>query len=457
VVKTLTVIDGGGRGPPQGGGGGDRDSSDWRLQLTRNKQGGIIANTHNLALIFENDDALSGMFALDEFANRVVLKRDAPWSGGSRSEFTEVDGVELSAWLGVGAVFGGYEISAKSTLVIEVVEAVARRHKFHPVREYLVGLKWDGIERVPLLFSAHCGTADDEYHKRVALIFMLSAAARILRPGCKVDTMLVLEGAQGLGKTRVTQTLFGGDQWYVDAQRSPAERDFYQDLVGKWGVEIGEMTSFSKAEANKVKQTLSATADVYRPSYGRYSRTFPRQCVFVGTTNEKEWQRDHTGGRRFLPVAVAHVDVESIAQVRDQLWAEAVARLDRGEEWWTLPERALGEQDARYIEDAWEQVLLVWLSGLGHSESYSGLRLAHREMLGEVTEISMAELIIRALGIDRGRIDKMMQARVSAVLRRWGWDKYRTTKYGPQLWVWYAPQTWAPMRSPNASSSVLDD
>lgn len=434
---------GGGSGP--GGGGGDRDESDWRSLLTYTKDHNTQATLHNLTTILENDVGLEGLIGLDEFANRVTLHRDPPWTGGSRDEFSELDGAELAAWLGHPA---GYKMVVKSSMVLEAVEAVARRHKFHPVKDYLNGLTWDGEARIDRLFIDHCGTMDDAYHKRVAAIFMLSAAARILRPGCKVDTMLVLEGEQGLGKTRVTQALFGGDRWYMDAQRSPAEKDFYQDIVGKWGVEIGEMTSFSKAEANKVKQTLSATSDTYRPSYGRYSRTFPRQCVFVGTTNEHEWQRDHTGGRRYLPVQVMRMDVVAIEGIRDQLWAEAVARLKQGEGWWELPEKATEAQDERYIEDAWSQPMLIWLSGLRHSESYKDLMFATRGVLGDIEEVTVADLMVRALHIDTGRISRADQMRVAAILTKWRWTSYRTRKFGPLTRLWYAPHDWEPLKKP---------
>ncbi len=449
-VRTLKIVDGGKGLGPTPPGGGERGADYWRTALTYSKDGAVQTTMHNLVTVLEHDEQLRGLIGLDEFANRVTLHREAPWNGGNCEEFAELDGVELSAWLGNPERYG---MIVKSSMVLEAVEAVARRHRFHPVRDYLRGLVWDGVDRIEQLFPKHCGTADDAYHRRVALIFMLSAAARVLRPGCKVDTMLVLEGEQGIGKTRVTQVLFGGDRWYMDAQRSPSEKDFYQDIVGKWGVEIGEMTSFSKAEANKVKQTLSATADTYRPSYGRYSRTFPRQCVFIGTTNEHEWQRDHTGGRRYLPVRVMHVDVPAIEVVRDQLWAEAVARLDRGEEWWQLPERAQEEQDERYIEDAWAQPLLLWLSGHGHVDSYERLVLARRGMLGDVEEVGVYDLMTRALHIDGGRITKADQMRVGAILTRWKWLSYRTTKYGgQQARLWYAPPGWVPVTKPTAGA-----
>jgi predicted P-loop ATPase len=431
VPKKLTVIVGGGSPP----GGGQTGADDWQNKLTCTKDGAVQAAMHNLMLILEMDPQLAGLLALDEFANRVVVRRAPPWSGGNDGEFTELDGVELSAWLGSP---DRYQMIVKSSMVLEAVEAVARRHKFHPVRDYLRTLKWDGEPRLRRLFVDHFGATDDEYHQRVAEIFMVSAAARILRPGCKVDTMLVLEGGQGLGKTRVTQVLFGGDRWYMDAQRSPAEKDFYQDIVGKWGVEIGEMTSFSKAETNKVKQTLSATSDTYRPSYGRYSRTFPRQCVFIGTTNENEWQRDHTGGRRFLPVGVTRVDVSAIEAVRDQLWAEAVALLDDGLDWWVLPSDAKDQQDERYLEDSWSEPISRWLDGRAPSSDkvdvYAGIEMCQNPYI--VTECSTTEILTRALHIDLARHTKQDQMRVAAIMTRLAWDKYRPQRYGTRVWLW---------------------
>ena len=447
---TLKVLDGGGGGPtpPDGGAPG---ADDWRMKLTRTNSGAVQGTMHNLLTILEHDDALRDLVALDEFANRIVLSRDPPWRGFSSGEFAELDATELAGWVGHPE---RYQMAVKSSMVVEAVEAMARRRRFHPVREYLHGLQWDGVERIPKLFPEYCGTPDDSYHHRVAVIFMVSAVARILRPGCKVDTMLVLEGQQGLGKTRVTQMLFGGDRWYMDAQRSPAEKDFYQDLVGKWGVEIGEMTSFTKAEANKVKQTLSATADVYRASYARYSKTHPRQCVFVGTTNEAEWQRDHTGGRRFLPVRVQHVDVEQLTAARDQLWAEAVARLERGEEWWELPETAKEQQDERYIEDVWAQPLLLWLSGHAKGQAYEGLVYSQRTNHGDVPVTSVYEVMTRALHIDASRITKADQMRVGAILTRWRWESVRTRIGGQQVRVWRAPADWCPAPAPRSGEEA---
>lgn len=429
--KFTVVVGGGNAGPPADGKG-----EDWKSKLTLTREGTVQAAMHNLLLILENDAKFAGLFALDEFANRVEMRRQPPWRSASAGEFSELDGTELSALLGSP---DEYQMVVKSAAVLEAVEAVARRHRFHPIKDYLAGLQWDGVSRLRQLFPRFCGTPDDDYHQRVAEIFMISAVARILQPGCKVDTMLVLEGRQGLGKTKVTQLLFGGDRWYMDAQRSPAEKDFYQDIVGKWGVEIGEMTSFTKAESNKVKQTLSATSDTYRPSYGRYSRTFPRQCVFVGTINEKEWQRDYTGGRRYLPVEVLRVDVDDIAKCRDQLWAEAVAGFDRGVDWWTLPGEAAEQQDQRYAEDSWQEPVSRWLQGCvqssEHFDPYGDVERAGTPYV--VVECSTTDILLKALRIDLARHSRQDQMRVGAIMSRLGWEKYRPSRGGVRVWMWF--------------------
>jgi predicted P-loop ATPase len=272
---------------------------------------------------------------------------------------------------------------------------------------------------------------------------MIGAVARIFEPGCKVDHMLVLEsGKQGTGKTSGTRALFGGDDWYADCQRSPADKDFYQDLVGKWVVEIGEMTSFTKTELGKVKQAITAQADTYRPSYGRYSRTFKRQCIFVGTTNEDSWQRDPTGGRRYLPVRVGGVDVVALARDRDQLWAEAVVRYRRGDPWWIAPAQASAEQDERYQDDPWLEPILRWLSGKADARHYDGLLLHARDKDGHVVEFTSAELLSRAVHVDTSKFERTAQTRVGVIMMRLGWKRYRPKRMGGRPWCWYPGDDW---------------
>lgn len=415
---------GGGRG---GSGGGHVAPDEWSNDITRTTTGKPESTTHNTMLIMSHDPALAGLFALDEFANVVRMTRDMPWPGGERDQFTDADGTELSAWLGSPTRF---QLSVKSDLVMDCVEAQARRNKYHPVREYLESLQWDGVQRVRSMFSELFSAPDNPYTRHVAHCFLVSAVARILfvdrkvrHNGAKVDFMVVLEGEQGRGKTSAVGELFGAE-WYAEAMESPGGKDFYQDLRGRWGVEIGEMEAFSKADVTKVKQAITSRFDTYRPSYGRVSRSFRRECVFVGTTNEHEYLRDASGGRRFLPILVGQVDVTKIAVQRDQLWAEAVTLWRDGYRYWELPDEAVEEQEDRFSEDSWQGLIQRWLAGKSDETSYPP-RMAPAGIGTPVPWTTTAELLGWALRIDVGKHGKPEQMRVAAIMRRLKWTHKR--------------------------------
>ena len=443
--KKITIISGGrdddSRGA--GGGGGKRDDADWRDQLIITKSGETKSTAHNLMLILQHDAELSGLFWLDEFNNRVGMLRDPPWSGATRDEFSESDATELAAWLGSPR---RYSMPARAESVMQAVEALARRAKAHPVRTYLRGLRWDGIPRVERMFVEMFGAEDVQYELEAAKCFMVSAVARILwidhlvpHNGAQVDFMLILEGAQGKGKTSAVRELFG-HQWYCETMQSPASTDFYQALRGRWGVEIGEMDSFSKADVTKVKQAITSRFDHYRPSYGRYAKSFRRECVFVGTTNEDQYLKDVSGGRRFLPVRVNGLRIELIRKWRDQLWAEAVSLFDEGFNYWILPASAGDEQDARFVEDSWTEPVQQWLDRRLEDKYYPPRIAASAEAVIQWT--TTTELMKYALYMDTGKHSPQDQARVGRIMRRLGWSFKRVRKVDldekktrPRHWV----------------------
>lgn len=442
--KSMTVIDGGKGGGQVPPGGGERDADDWRNRLVRDRNGTPIAAPHNLMLILEFDEVLEGLFWLDEFGNRVVLDRQPPWAGGKRDEFNEVDAMELAAWLGDPVRYG---MTVGVNLVLQSVEAIARRRKRHTVREYLESLEWDGVPRIERLFVDQFGADDGDYSRGCAFCVLVSAVSRILwvdpkqpSKGSKVDFMLVLEGGQGAGKTTAVLELFAAE-WYAEATESPAHKDFYQTLRGRWGVEIGEMDSFSKADVAKVKQAITTRFDVYRPSYGRNARSFRRECVFVGTCNGNDYLRDATGARRFLPLAVGKVDIPSLVAMRDQLWAEAVHLFKEGFEWWRMPADAEREQDERYQEDAWTQPIVKWLDGAANVDSYEGIRIRD-PITGQVGECTTSEILWRALSIDTARHGRQEQMRVANIMARLGWGKHRPMRNGARLWTWYRKEAY---------------
>lgn len=435
----ITVIDGGGR--KRGNGGSDSGSnkpSDWRDELVRNRDGRIESSAWNITHILQNDDYLDGLFYLDVFANAVVLTRDPPWPGGLRTEFTDTDAVELAAWFGAPYRYG---MTPKRDMILDCVEAVARRKAKHPVREYLNALRWDESPRIERMFIDLFGAEDSSYNRRAALCFMVSAVARILwvdsqvaHNGAQVDFMLVLEGEQGIRKTGAVRTLFGA-QWYAEAMESPSGKDFFQALRGRWGVEIGEMDSFSKADVTKVKQAITSRFDTYRPSYGRVTRSFRRECVFVGTTNEQQYLRDATGGRRFLPVRAFSVDVARLGEQRDMLWAEAVRLFRDGHQWWALPAEAAAEQEKRFDADAWEDVIARWLTGALDDEKSYPPRL--RAVLPAMPWTTTHEILDWALHVDTGKQTRAEQNRVGKIMHRLGWTNTQGMRDGVKVRYWH--------------------
>jgi predicted P-loop ATPase len=218
--------------------------------------------------------------------------------------------------------------------------------------------------------------------------------------------MLILEGNQGIGKSKALRNLFGVG-WYTETTEKPGSKDFYQALRGKWCLELAELDSLRGADISRVKQVLSATSDNYRPSYGRFSRDFARSNIFIGTTNEDHYLADPSGARRFWPILCAGVNGDYIIRMRDQLWAEGVARFNAGKPWHIVPAmEAQAEQDARYDADVWEEPIKQWL-------------------LVNQYQPTMATIMGECLGIERAKQNRADQIRVGKILKRLGYVKAR--------------------------------
>jgi len=409
--------------------------SAWEENFARSKEGNVKASLHNVILILENHPLWHGMFAMNTFANEIVLTRAAPWSDRT-GQLEESDGTEIAAWIGNPDNYG---VTVSSSMVLEAIEAVAKRRRFHPVLEYLDGLAWDGTERLPHLMTDFFGTDFNEYTAACGINMMMAAVARVRFPGCKVDEMIILEGDQGAGKSSAVRALCG-PQWFAEMLESPQNKDFYQILTGRWIIEIPELQAFNKADRNKIKAAISAQEDTYRPSYGRYARQYPRQNIFIGTTNDEGYLKDETGARRFMPVRCRGVNVDGLAAMRDQLWAEADARIARGDPWHVFPESAKAEQDQRFDVDVWEEPIADWLNGRALGERYQ--HLSHVvDADRPVQECTTSEVMRYALGIEVAKHTRPDQMRVAAILRHLGWRKagQRTEEGGKRPFVYRRP------------------
>jgi predicted P-loop ATPase len=292
----------------------------------------------------------------------------------------------------------------------QVVDQRAQECSFHPVRRYLEELRWDGVKRLDRWAIDYLGADATQYVSRVSRMFLVSMVARILRPGCKADHMMVLEGEQGVGKSTACRELAG--EWFSDSLPDIRDKDGAQHIRGKWLVEIAELAAIGKAEAETLKSFISRQVERYRPSYGRKEVIEPRQNVFVGTTNRSIYLRDETGARRFWPVKATKVDIAGLRTARDRLFAEAVAAYNAGEKWWPdqefEQEHIKPQQDLRFEGDPWEETI--------------------RAHVATLSRVRVTDIARNVFMIETAKIGTTEQRRIAAVLTGLGWTPIRDWK-----------------------------
>jgi Virulence-associated protein E-like domain/Primase C terminal 2 (PriCT-2) len=308
-------------------------------------------------------------------------------------------------------------------LVADAAKTVALKFAYHPIRDELNGLRWDGVPRLDSWLVRHAGADETPYTRAVSRKSLIAMVARVMQPGCKHDHTLVLSGEQGQNKSKMCKAL-AGEQYFSESLPSirSDKTDAIRHLQGKWLVELAELAPSRTSDAEDLKAFLSGAVDRVRMPYAKFDEAFPRQCVFVGTTNDDQFLRDATGGRRFWPVAVRQViDVDSLADERDQLFAEAVAAFKVGEPWWLdrefESEHAAPVQAAAYISDSWVDDVARWLDKpRDHLDDKSEAKM----------EITISEVLSDALNVPTERQTQPVQKRVASVLRQIGWIKVKT-------------------------------
>ena len=305
-----------------------------------------------------------------------------------------------------------------SDVMHQAVDVRAREREYHPVREYLNGLEWDGTPRLKFLAKSYLGAEHTPYSAKIGQMFIISMVARILEPGCKADHMVVLEGPQGIQKSTACRILAG--EWFSDSMPEIGQgKDASQHLKGKWLIEVSEMQAMSRADAALLKAFITRDTERYRPSYGRKEVIEPRQVVFIGTTNREVYLRDETGGRRFWPIKCGLIDIVALTRDRDQLFAEAMVLFKEGESWWPDKnferEHIAPVQSARYESDVWEETISGWLAS------------RDRTTVGDVAR--------SALNFETTRIGRAEQNRIMAALEVLGWERGERGANGERYWV----------------------
>lgn len=404
-----------------------------RYRTDRDGDQVLVACVDNVTVVLSHDADFRGCFARNDLSGETELVKKLP----------RVDGILPPRRGPVDDYVLTYtRIALNSLLKLNVgaelaaagIEAAARQCCYNPLQDYLKSIEWDGVQRLQTWLSRYLGAEDSKYTAAIGRWWLISAVARAMRPGCKADHILVLEGPQGAGKSSVAEIL--GGKWYLG--KLPPLRDYDKAahaLSAAWIVELGELDAFRGAASSQVKDFLTQSVDRYRAPYARYPVTKPRCCVFIGTTNDAQYLRDATGARRFWPVAVGTIDRDALTRDRDQLWAEARVAFEDGAVWW--PTREDGElfallaeqQEERHEGDEWEPKIAQWMD--------SPKTLSEGQGLGDHDHIkdgvTTGDVLKGALSLQEKDWTRESQSRVGTALRRLGYQAKQYRERGLRI------------------------
>lgn len=307
----------------------EQDNS-WTSELTVNTKGEYENSANNLNIIFQFDPFLKNAFKLNTFDNKRYVTKTLPWR-----KIDDVEPLRDVDYSGVRNYIECIYGIVSSQKVDDALALEIEKKKFHPIVEYIKSLQWDGVPRVNTLLIDYFGAEDNAYTRAAIRKMLCAAVTRVFHPGTKFDTALILVGPQATYKSTFVKKL--GKNWFSDTFTTVQGKESFEQIQGAWLVEIAELSGLKKAEVETIKHYISKCEDSFRPAYGRTIETYKRQCVFFGTTNSKDFLRDPTGNRRFLPIdvrpeyATKNVAQELTEEEVDQVWAEAYEMYKQGE------------------------------------------------------------------------------------------------------------------------------
>jgi predicted P-loop ATPase len=414
------------------------DEGTWAADLLR-RDGDILPEVRNVRIILSNHRAWRDVIAHDDFAHRVMKRKPPPFAGAAVGEWADHDDTMTADWLA-----GSFRmLKLPTSRAAEGVHAVARLNAYNPLRQFLEACekKWlaDKHGRLDQWLITYMGAeplylaeGDDgpafrqrsiQYLHEIGALWLTAAVRRVYQPGCKFDHVLILEGAQGVGKSSVFAIL--GGEWAMDTPIKLGDKEGMETIQGMWLVVIDELDALNKAESTTAKNFFTRERDRFRLPYGKRSAEFLRSCVFGGTTNEHEYLRDSTGNRRYLPALCRSLEREKLVRDRELLLGEAVHRHKSGASIFLSPElRVLVDEqtELRRVADPWE--------------SQIPRRLAEAAWDGRDTRLSMSDILFEVLKIEPGRADeRSMATRAGRVMRKLGYIKKEVSR-GPDRFLY---------------------
>jgi len=401
---------------------------DIRLDLEKSDKGGVKQTIENCMTVFYRDPLLKGAIRKNELTCRLDLKMKTGWKRSISSSLTEVDEYQIQRYME-----SNYGLRSENN-INKAIHIIASEHGYHPIKQYLESLEWDGEERIKHAMTRYLGVDEDEYSEALMKLLLTAAIKRIYEPGCKYDIMVCAVGGQGAGKSTFFRFLAINDDWFSDDLKKIDDEQVYRKMQGHWFIEMSEMLGTVNAKSiEEIKSFLSRTKETYKVPYEKYPEDRPRQCVFVGTSNDLQFLPfDMTGNRRFAPI-LAHPErvekhiLEDEAEARDyfiQVWAEAM-ELYRSDDKHDLKlpkqmENYLKEMQKEFMpEDTNIGVIQAWLDDCG--EEYVCSRMIFDEVIAREGEVPKPW--------QTKEINEIMNNSIV------GWEKYkqhRFRKYGQQ-------------------------
>lgn len=427
-----------------------KTDKNWLEKLQLDGRGALLSSAHNLNLILANDPKLNRLFAYNEFDGNRYLATSPPWRKISHPEK-----MEDRDYSGLRNYLDAFYSISNSGKVDDALALVFSKNTFHPIREYLFSLKWDKKPRVDHLLADYMGAEDNVYTREAIRKTLVGAVARVLNPGIKFDMVLILAGPQGKGKSTFIRKL-ALDKWFSDSFATVQGKEAFEQLQGAWIIEVAELSAFKRSESEVIKQYFSKQIDKFRPAYGRTVQDFPRQCIFIGTSNFDDFLKDPTGNRRYNPVGVKpdealfSVFSDELDKAMSQVWAEAMDMYLSGEDLFLGEEAAriaLAEQERYSESDGRKGLILDYLEMLLPDDwnkrdtydrrIYFETPSAKREGKKRRKFVCAAEIWCECLGMDKNAFNSRNTREINDLMRQVkGWKATKNVKifhgYGPQ-------------------------
>lgn len=362
--------------------------------------------------LIESDELLKSCFRFNLLSQEVEFIKVVPWDNDVviGSPLRDIDLIQLKAYL-----TKKYNFTLSCNLIHEIVIHDALKQAYHPIKDYIKKLEWDGTRRLDHWLQSICGVQENVYTRAISRKVLVAAVSRVFIPGCKYDCMLILEGKQGIKKSTLIETLAGGRKFYTVFSFNQTTKELAESMRGKWFIEVAELHGFNRQEAARIKNLLSDSTPRVRMSYERTATDFPKQNIFIGTINpdgDNQYFNDPTGSRRFWPVECTDtIDINHLSDIRDQLFAEAYQHFLKGEQLYldNLTSLAIAEeeQEARMIIDPWTNVVGKYLDN---------------KLTSEINpKVTVDELMKECLKISEEKMDLGKSIKLGRLLKKKGW------------------------------------